>query len=124
MNVVILDMTNYWMFIVKDHVHMSKIILAPEILANRVSNRFWSLNSKTPNIRKLQKREIKSSSTLRTFHGRGRSSPAHPMTEEQRFYIIGSPSINFDYVVEFDEVKMCSSVITLDQLKDRMPLIL
>lgn len=46
------------------------------------------------------------------------------MTEEQRFYIIGSPSINFDYVVEFDEVKMCSSVITLDQLKDRMPLIL
>ncbi|MDW8021441.1 MAG: EVE domain-containing protein [Nitrososphaerota archaeon] len=122
-------MTNYWVFIVKDHIHMGKIIPAREVLANRVSNRFWSLNSKAANLKKLQKGDrvlfYVTELSEKGFMGRGAlAGPAHPMTEEQRFHIIGSPSISFDYVVDFEEMEMWPFMITLDQLKDRMPLLL
>jgi len=64
-------------------------------------------------------------STERGFMGKGvLAGPAHPMTDEQRFHIIGSPSISFEYAVEFDEAEMWPFLIPLDQIKDRMPLLL
>jgi len=48
-------MVNYWVFVVKDHVHMGKTIPAREVLVNRVQNKFWSLSSRAANLRRLEK---------------------------------------------------------------------
>lgn len=122
-------MTNYWVFIVKDHVHMGKIIPAREVLANRVANKFWSLSARAANLKKLQEGDnvlfYVTESGGKGFMGNGiLAGQAHPMTEEQRFHIIGSPSIGFDYVVEFERAEMWPLMITLEQLRDRMPLLI
>jgi len=103
--------------------------LARNVLADRVRNKFWSLNSRARNVRKLKKGDkvvfYLTSSEGRGFMGRGvLAGEAHPMTIEQRFHIIGSPSINFDYAVEFREAEMWPKLVTLDLLADRMPLLL
>jgi len=55
------------------------------------------------------------SSDGRGFMGRGvLAGVAHPMTIEQRFHIIGSPSINFDYAVEFHEAEIWPKLVPLD----------
>ena len=122
-------MENYWVFIVKDHIHMGKVIPAREVLANRVTNKFWSLSARAANLKRLQRGDrvlfYVTESTERGFMGRGvLAGPAHPMTDEQRFHIIGSPSISFDYAVEFEEAEMWPFMIPLDRLKDQMPLLL
>ncbi len=109
-------MGGYWVFIVKDHVHMGKIIPAREVLANRVENKFWSLSSRAANRRRLAKGDqvlfYVAESKERGFMGRGiLAGPAHPMTEEQRFHVIGSPSMSFEYSVEFDEAEMWPEVL-------------
>ena len=122
-------MAEHWAFIVRDHTYQGKIILARDVLADRVRNKFWSLNSRARNVRKLKEGDkvvfYLTSSEGRGFMGRGvLAGEAHPMTIEQRFHIIGSPSINFDYAVEFREAEMWPKLVTLDLLADRMPLIL
>ncbi|MEM4467151.1 MAG: hypothetical protein QXE61_03825 [Nitrososphaerota archaeon] len=47
-------MSQYWIFIVKDHQHLGRIIPAREVLINRVKNKFWSLNSRARYVRKLR----------------------------------------------------------------------
>ena len=122
-------MAEHWAFIVRDHTYQGKIILARDVLADRVRNKFWSLNSRARNVRKLKKGDkvvfYLTSSEGRGFMGRGvLAGEAHPMTIEQRFHIIGSPSINFDYAVEFREAEMWPRLVPLDLLAYRMPLLL
>ena len=122
-------MAEHWAFIVRDHTYQGKIILARDVLADRVRNKFWSLNSRARNVRKLKEGDkvvfYLTSSEGRGFMGRGvLAGEAHPMTIEQRFHIIGSPSINFDYAVEFREAEMWPKLVPLDLLTDRMPLLL
>ena len=65
------------------------------------------------------------SSEGRGFMGREvLTGEAHPMTIEQRFHIIGSPSVNFDYAVEFHEAEIWPKLVPLNLLTDRMPLLL
>lgn len=47
-------MINHWVFVMKDHLHMGKVIPAREVLANRVSNKFWSLSAKATNLKRTQ----------------------------------------------------------------------
>jgi len=122
-------MAEHWAFIVRDHTYQGKIILARDVLADRVRNKFWSLNSRARNVRKLKEGDkvvfYLTSSEGRGFMGRGvLAGEAHPMTIEQRFHIIGSPSINFDYAVEFREAEMWPRLVPLDLLANRMPLLL
>ena len=122
-------MAEHWAFIVRDHTYQGKTILARDVLADRVRNKFWSLNSRARNVRKLKEGDkvvfYLTSSEGRGFMGRGvLAGEAHPMTIEQRFHIIGSPSINFDYAVEFREAEMWPKLVPLDLLADRMPLLL
>ena len=122
-------MAEYWAFIVRDHTYQGKIILARDVLADRIRNKFWSLNSRARNVRKLEKGDkvifYLTSSEGRGFMGRGiLAGKAHPMSIEQRFHIIGSPSINFDYAVEFSEAEMWPKLVPLNLLADRMPLLL
>ena len=122
-------MAEHWAFIVRDHTYQGKTILARDVLADRVRNKFWSLNSRARNVKKLKKGDkvvfYLTSSEGRGFMGRGvLAGEAHPMTIEQRFHIIGSPSINFDYAVEFREAEMWPRLIQLDLLADRMPFLL
>jgi len=122
-------MAEHWAFIVRDHTYQGKTILARDVLADRVRNKFWSLNSRARNVRKLKEGDkvvfYLTSSEGRGFMGRGvLAGEAHPMTIEQRFHIIGSPSINFDYAVEFREAEMWPKLIPLDLLANRMPLLL
>ena len=122
-------MVEYWTFVVRDHTYQGKIILARDVLADRVRNKFWSLNSRARNVRKLMKGDkvvfYLASSEGRGFMGRGvLAGKAHPMTIEQRFHIIGSPSINFDYAVEFSEAEIWPRLVPIDLLADRMPLLL
>ena len=102
--------------------------MARDVLADRVRNKFWSPNSRARNVRKLKKGDkmvfYLMSSEGRGFMGREvLAGEAHPMTIQQRFHIIGSPSINFDYAVEFREAEMWPKLVTLDLLADRMPLL-
>ena len=122
-------MAEHWAFIVRDHTYQGKTILARDVLADRVRNKFWSLNSRARNVKKLKKGDkvvfYLTSPEGRGFMGRGvLAGEAHPMTIEQRFHIIGSPSINFDYAVEFREAEMWPKLIPLDLLANRMPLLL
>ena len=122
-------MAEYWAFIVRDHTYQGKIILARDVLADRIRNKFWSLNSRARNVRKLEKGDkvifYLTSSEGRGFMGRGiLAGKAHPMSIEQRFHIIGSPSINFNYAVEFSEAEMWPKLVPLNLLADRMPLLL
>ena len=122
-------MAEHWAFIVRDHTYQGKTILARDVLADRVRNKFWSLNSRARNVKKLKKGDkvvfYLTSSEGRGFMGRGvLAGEAHPMTIEQRFHIIGSPSINFDYAVEFREAEMWPKLAPPDLLADRMPLLL
>ena len=102
--------------------------MARDVLADRVRNKFWSPNSRARNVRKLKKGDkmvfYLMSSEGRGFMGREvLAGEAHPMTIQQRFHIIGSPLINFDYAVEFREAEMWPKLVTLDLLADRMPLL-
>jgi len=122
-------MAGYWIFIVKDHVQMGKLIPAREVLANRVKNKFWSLNPRAPNVRRLEKGDkvlfYITESSARGFMGRGvLAGKAHPITDEQRFHVIGTPSIAFDYSVDFEEAEMWSEIVSLDLVKDKMPLLI
>jgi len=122
-------MTNYWVFVVKDHVHMGRTIPAREVLANRVQNKFWSLSSRAANLRKLEKGDrvlfYVAEPAERGFMGKGvLAGPAHPMSDEQRFHIIGTPSIGFEYSVDFDEAEMWPKIVALEMVKDRMPLLI
>ena len=122
-------MAEYWAFIVRDHTYQGKIILARDVLADRIRNKFWSLNSRARNVKKLERGDkvifYLTSSEGRGFMGRGiLAGRAHPMSIEQRFHIIGSPSINFDYAVEFSEAEMWPKLVPLNLLADRMPLLL
>ena len=124
-----INMAEYWAFIVRDHIYQGKTILARDVLADRVRNKFWSLNSRARNVRKLMKGDkvifYLTSSEGKGFMGRGiLAGKAHPMSIEQRFHIIGSPSINFDYAVEFSEAEMWPKLVSIDLLADRMPLLL
>ncbi len=121
-------MVNYWIFIVKDHVHMGRVIPAREVLADRVRNKFWSLSARARNLKKLEKGDkvlfYITESRERGFMGRGiLAGLPHPITEEQRFHVIGEPSIGFDYAVDFEEAEIWDQVITLNQVKDKMPLL-
>jgi len=122
-------MPNFWVFIVKDHVHMGRIIPAREVLANRVRNKFWSLNARTPNLRRLEKGDnvlfYIIESKVKGFMGRGvLAGQAHPISDEQRFHVVGEPSIAFDYSVDFEEAEMWDRIVTLDLVKDKMPLLI
>lgn len=124
-----ISMVEYWAFIVRDHVYQGKTILARDVLADRVRNKFWSLNSRARNVRKLMKGDkvifYLTSSEGKGFMGRGvLAGEAHPMSIEQRFHIIGSPSINFDYAVEFSEAEMWPRLVSINLLIDKMPLLL
>jgi len=64
-------------------------------------------------------------SSARGFMGRGvLAGKAHPTTDEQRFHVIGTPSIAFDYSVDFEEAEMWSEIVSLDLVKDKMPLLI
>lgn len=114
---------------VKDHTLMDKVIPAREVLADRVRNRFWSLNSRAPNVRRLEGGDrvlfYVAGREGRGFMGRGvLAGKPHPITPEQRFHILGLPSIAFDYAVEFSEAEMWPEPIGLEELKARrMPLL-
>lgn len=121
-------MPGYWAFVVKDHVFERRVIPAHEVLADRVRNRFWSLNSRAPNVRRLKGGDrvlfYVTSRSERGFMGRGvLAGSAHPITVEQRFHVVGTPSINFDYAVEFSEAVMWPELLPLEELVGRMPLL-
>ena len=110
-------MVNYLVFLVKDHVHMGRIIPASEVLSNRVKNRFWSLSIRAPNLRRLEKGDkvifYITEAKRKRFMGRGvLAGPAHPITEEQRFHVVGEPSNAFQYAVDFEEAEMWEIVIS------------
>ncbi len=119
-------MVNYWVFVVKDHVHMGRIIPAREVLADRVRNKFWSLSARARNLKRLEKGDkvlfYVTEAQERGFMGAGvLAGSAHPMTEEQRFHVIGEPSISFEYAVDFDEAEIWDKLISLNSIKDKMP---
>lgn len=123
-----MDMPGYWVFVVKDHVFEGRTIPAVEVLANRVKNKFWSLNSRAPNVRNLSEGDhvlfYVTSVSGRGFMGKGvLAGPAHPITIEQRFHIIGVPSINFDYAVEFSEAEMWPRLVRLDEVRERLSIL-
>jgi len=122
-------MPGYWVFVVKDHLFEGRVIPAREVLADRVRNKFWSLNSRAPNVRKLSKGDrvlfYVTSGDGRGFMGKGvLAGAAHPITIEQRFHVIGAPSINFDYAVEFSEAEIWPNLLSLDKLLNKMPLLI
>ena len=107
---------------------MGRIIPAEEVLADRVRNKFWSLNSRAPNVRRLSRGDqvlfYVTGLIGRGFMGHGvLAGPAHPMTKEQRFHVIGSPSINFDYAIEFSEAEIWPKLLEIDYLADKIPLL-
>lgn len=119
-------MDQYWVFVVKDHQHLGRIIPAREVLVNRVKNKFWSLNSRARYVKRLRQGDrvvfYVASRIERGFMGRGvLAGEPHPMTDEQRFHIIGMPSEAFDYTVEFSEAEIWSKPITIEEVKDKMP---
>jgi len=123
-----MDMPGYWVFVVKDHVFEGRTIPATEVLANRVKNRFWSLNSRAPNVKNLSEGDhvlfYVTSMSGRGFMGRGiLAGPAHPITIEQKFHVIGVPSINFDYAVEFREAEMWPRLIRLEEVSDKLSIL-
>jgi len=121
-------MPSYWAFVVKDHVFEGRVIPAREVLADRVRNKFWSLNSRARNVRRLSQGDkvlfYVTSGRERGFMGRGvLAGAAHPITVEQRFHVIGAPSINFDYAVEFSEAEMWPTLLPLASIADRAPVL-
>lgn len=119
-------MVNYWVFIVKDHLHMGRRIPAREVLSNRVRNKFWSLSSRAPNLRKLDKGDrvifYITGMEAKGFMGKGiLAGPAHPITEEQRFHTIGEPSNAFEYAVDLEEAEMWEKPLSPLDLRDRVP---
>ncbi|MEM0275011.1 MAG: EVE domain-containing protein [Nitrososphaerota archaeon] len=119
-------MSQYWIFIVKDHQHLGRIIPAREVLINRVKNKFWSLNSRARYVRKLRQGDhvvfYVASKIERGFMGRGiLAGEPHLITDEQRFHIIGMPSEAFDYTVEFSEAEIWGKPISIEEVKDKMP---
>ena len=123
-----MDMPGYWIFVVKDHTFEGRIIPAIEVLANRVRNKFWSLNSKAPNVKNLSENDrvlfYVTSTAGKGFMGRGvLAGPAHPITVEQRFHVIGIPSIHFDYAVEFKEAEMWTRMVKLEDVREKLAML-
>jgi len=82
-----------------------------------VKNRFWSLSIRAPNLRRLEKGDkvifYITEAKRKGFMGRGvLAGPAHPITEEQRFHVVGEPSNAFQYAVDFEEAEMWEIVIS------------
>jgi len=107
---------------------MGKVIPAREVLADRVRSKFWSLSARARNLKRLEKGDkvlfYITGSREKGFMGRGvLAGPSHLMTEEQRFHVIGEPSTGFDHAVDFEEAEIWDRVITLDEVKDEMPLL-
>ena len=48
------------------------------------------------------------------------AGPAHPITEEQRFHVIGEPSNTFQYTVDFEEAEMWEIAISPTEIQNRV----
>ncbi|MEN2974839.1 MAG: EVE domain-containing protein [Candidatus Caldarchaeales archaeon] len=121
-------MVSYWIFLVKDHVHMGRIIPAKEVLIDRVKNKFWSLNSRSRNVKKIKPGDLVifyvTSRDEKGFMGRGVvSTEPHPITPEQRFHVLGIPSEAFDYAVDFSEAEIWDKSIPLEKLMNKISIL-
>jgi len=101
-------MTNYWVLVVKDHQHLGRTVPATTILMNRVKYKFWSLNKRTPNIKRIRPGDrvvfYVSSYVGKGFAGTATiASYPHPITPEQKFHVFGMPSEKFNYSIELEE---------------------
>ncbi|MDJ0270040.1 MAG: EVE domain-containing protein [Aigarchaeota archaeon] len=117
-----------WLFIVKDHIHGGIRIPAWDILRNSVEHRFWSLNSRARNIKRLQPGDnvifCVSSSEGRLFAGHARiASKAHPITPAQKFNIVGKPSENFDYSIELEDAEIWQKSLPAEELLEQLSFI-
>lgn len=122
-------MVSYWIFVVKDHRHIGRTIPARDVLIDRVRNKFWSLNSRSRNIRNLKQGDkvifYVASRNERGFMGCGVvGSEPHPITPEQRFHILGMPSEAFDYAVDFSEAEVWERIVPPDELINRIPILM
>jgi len=91
--------------------HIGRIIPVSGVISNRVKNRFWLLSIRAPNLRGLEKGDkvifYITEAKKKGFMGREvLAGPVHPMTEEQRFHVIGESSNAFQYAVDFEEAEM------------------
>ena len=123
-----IPMVSYWILVVKDHKLMDRVIPAGEVLKDRVKNKFWSLNSRARNVNKIKNGDrvifYVTGRNERGFKGCGIvAGEPHPLTPEQRFHIIGMPSEAFDYAIDFSEAEVWDKLVTLEEVKDKMPLL-
>lgn len=107
---------------------MGRIILARDVLFDRVRNKFWSLNSRSRNVKKIKPGDhvlfYITSRDERGLMGRGViSTDPHPITPEQRFHVIGTPSEAFDYAVDFSEAEIWDRVIPIEELENKISIL-
>ncbi len=114
-------MINYWILVVKDHHYSGQVIPAMEVLRTRIERKFWSLNSRARNIKRIKPGDrvvfYVSSYEGKGFAGTGViASPPHPITPEQRFYIFGYPSEKFDYSIDLENPVMWDNLVSPAEL--------
>lgn len=118
-------MTNYWIFIVKDHKFNDSIVSALTVVKNRVEHKFWTLNKKAPYIKRLSVGDkvvfYATGIEGRGFCGRGElATRPHPLTPDQRFYLIGKPSMLFDLAVEFSYAECWSKIKPIEEFVGKL----
>ena len=96
-----------------------------EVLRTRVEKRFWSLNSRTRNIKRIKPGDrvlfYVASSDGRGFAGTAVvASRPHPITPEQRFYIFGYPSAKFDYSIDLENPILWERILAPAELVDQV----
>ncbi len=117
--------SNRWMFIVVDHLIGDKTVLAKNVLADRVKQKIWLLNSKNPRLRYLREGDevifyLGGKGGSRGFAGIGvLTSDPRPLkgSESAKF---GLSSSKFDQVVELRDLKLWRRVKPVGRIVPRL----
>jgi len=117
----------FWIFVVKDHQVAGKRIPASDVLKNRAENKFWSLNKRAPNVRRLKPGDgiifYIASKEGRGFAGTAKvASEAHPITVRQQFHVLGRPSDTFDMAIELEDPQIWPRILPVETVASRITL--
>ena len=99
-------MSNFWIFIVRDHKWGKRLLLSQTVLENRFCHRFWALNPRAPYAKRLEEGDrvlfYASGEYPLGFAGCGTlTTKPHDLKPEQAREVLGAPSRDFTHAVDF-----------------------
>ncbi len=119
------DSSNCWVFIVVNHQIDGQMMFAKDVLADRMKRKIWLVNSKNPNVKRLNEGDevifyLGGKQGGRGFAGIGVLTSKPCALSGSNYAKYGSPSSRFDKVVELRDLRLWKKVKPVAKIVPRL----